>query len=411
MNKEKTKFGVLEDIYCINVFLAVFYNVLQNSALKVVINLPGAINWFFIVVCVVLVFSKNIYKRDLFPLIGIAVGALSFFMSGSRVVVTLMAFAVATRGFDYFKILRTFKYAIVTSILLVAFLDFLNMIPKVKEYHRGDSVDSVRSTFGFTHPNVFSMFVLAGVCSHYFCYSRKVTLLQLIPCAVAFVFTFFFAKSNTVSLVLILIAIFLLFSVFRRFNSFIVAHASLFKKLVVLIAIVFFAGIIYLSVNFTKLSFTNDLGQTAVARFHLANIAIKNYGFSLLGQKVEFHNSLNYSVINYNYFTIDCLYILLAVRDGILASLFFWLSLLYSAAVMIKKRYLIATAIIISLMVFSVMESGLSFVCFGFIFAAPYAKAPDRKDITENLKDIAREKSRRFKRTIAVNNYKPLQDI
>ena len=131
----------------------------------------------------------------------------------------------------------------------------------------------------------------------------------------------------------------------------------------------------------------------------------------MLGQKVEFHNSLNYSVINYNYFTIDCLYILLAVRDGILASLFFWLSLLYSAAVMIKKRYLIATAIIISLMVFSVMESGLSFVCFGFIFAAPYAKAPDRKDITENLKDIAREKSRRFKRTIAVNNYKPLQDI
>lgn len=375
MNTIRKKNDILETVYCVIVFLAVSYNVFQNSTLKFVVSLPGSINLLFIVACVLLSLPKKLYKSDLYLLAGIIIGLISYFNSSSKVLLSIMAFTFAGREYSFEKIVKTNKSSLLFSVTSVFLLDIVGVLPKIRNYVRNYSNDELRYTFGFTHPNVFALFVLALVCCYYISLqSQNIRFKTIIPCLIGVFLTSFLSKSYTVSLVLLVLLFVLATPFYKVVYRFVCKHIVFFRRAVIVFSLLLIGYIVFLAFQTNKSALFDALGYTASARLLYANRALVEYGVSFLGQEIVTYNSLNYDVVNYNYFTVDCLYILLLVRDGLLASVVFWFSMFKSIKTMVRLHYLVGTIIIVLLLVYSVMESGLSFLCFGFVFIIPYAK-------------------------------------
>ena len=84
------------------------------------------------------------------------------------------------------------------------------------------------------------------------------------------------------------------------------------------------------------------------------------------------------------YFVIDCAYVYLLVRDGVVASLFVWGGILKSILRQIKQENLMGVYMMGLLLVYSLMETGLLNFSFMYIYLAGICVLRQRMYVAPN---------------------------
>lgn len=182
------------------------------------------------------------------------------------------------------------------------------------------------------------------------------------------------AKSNTVAIVILGCLIFVLLKLILP-TLFVLLKK--WKRIwCTLLGCLIPLGILMLlsiTIRYSRLDELSALGKTAGLRLLYANMAFKRYPINLFGHVVRTYGT-SYFALNPNstqeYFVIDCAYVYLLVRDGILASLYVWGITIYAFLQTMKCGKLFRAYIIGLMFVYSIMETGLLNYAFLFIFFA-----------------------------------------
>ena len=176
----------------------------------------------------------------------------------------------------------------------------------------------------------------------------------------------------------------ILFSIFISINSKPVMYAEfeLFKKYSFLKYLTFFFIFVLLIsyIFFVWKNPTNNvvsaLGSTISSRLLMGNEGLHWYGISLFGQPVNFVDS-SYIVLNRaysysTYFTVDSLYIKLLINEGLFVGFIFLFFIFRALMKSIESNKLIFL-IILSLLIYSIFETGLSSPILSYVVAYAFS--------------------------------------
>lgn len=381
--------NIREKIFYLCLILQIINDICTNSLLPRSISYPYSLTGIPRYVCLILIFTRIYRKREVRKIalyfFMLAIAFISHSTSSSFVLFNTVVFGWAAMDYDYSKVLNIFEKTVFFSTVGIILLDAVNFLPRLA-YQRYEGTGRV--TLGFTHPNVLSMYILAFCCSYYFRrneYNKR----DLIPGALCLYITYELAKSYTVSamIIAILIAVFVasfLRPLYRWLQSFtgILKWIGFIGIPVTVIVIVYFVG------HNSQSNMLASLGATAALRLKYGNMGLSMYPPVLFGQRITTYNSIDVMNNSFvSYFMVDCLYILLLIRDGIIASICYlgiFISSFYKFA---KKKLFMPCVIMALLMVYSFMENGVSFVSFLFVFIAAFSTNMD----LANEKNTGRE--------------------
>jgi hypothetical protein len=139
---------------------------------------------------------------------------------------------------------------------------------------------------------------------------------------------------------------------------------------------VIFGVIFYLLVNMDSCSILKDISETVYSRFSMGLEAIKRYSINLFGNKITFVTSSQryFSNSSDSYFVVDCLYILLLVRFGIIATLYYVYQLYLVIIKSIRKKDTYLFMGMILLLLYSVLENGMTVIGTSYMFVAASAR-------------------------------------
>lgn len=272
---------------------------------------------------------------------------------------------------SYKKILRISISALIAGSFCVIVLNSLGFFPKF-EYYR--TIDVVRYSFGFAHPNRlgFVTIVIVGLIA-LLMYQRKLIINIVLILAVV-LFCYFVPNSTTSSLTALLF--FVAFSVSKVIPTSFVFY---YKKFIFLITCVFLCGVIYLLyyivINKSGWDFFNSkFFYTVLARLKLSYEAYNRYGFSLLGQSINFMGSVPRMMgENGRYFILDSLYFYAPIVIGLIPTFIFFAFYLFAMKTAIWRTNLFLYLILLSFLVYSFSEGFVisSCLCMPF-FILPF---------------------------------------
>lgn len=300
--------------------------------------------------------------------IAILISVISYWLSHSLACLYIVSVCLAAKNCDQNKIVSSCCWGNLIAIVVV-FLANISGLFMETSFVRGDTGE-LRYSFGFTHPNTFCVYLLAFIVSYY-AVKNKYKIQDFLPIFIAVYISAVYTKSITASLALFAILAYL-----------IVARTGLYKvlrskwmfgliKTAVPLIVLFIVVILYIAYRFDSLIFLSNLGKTANLRLLYAHQALNEYGVSLMGQEISTYGS-SFFLLNSNstqrYFTIDSLYILLLVRDGLFATIVIIGSILQGLTKAVKQKKSYYIYIIIDLVIYSVMESGIINYAFTCIY-------------------------------------------
>ncbi len=381
MIKSKKIVFKYSNIILLLIALLFFLNTYQISILNYVH--PISTYYFLIVLLLILLpalkFNKILSLKKLSPfVICLLVGMLSFVKSRSLIILQITIICFATIKIDFRRIIKTYIGCIAISIIALWLLDYSGMLPHYSFARIGIANSGERMAFGFAHPNFFSLYLLALNFALYFIdhYSHKILRLTLL--AVSFFITYKYSQSQTVAVILLAFLIYYLVSIIiLPMQNFLSRFSWIIKLLFCIGMPILIYFVFKISSSRSSLDFFVNLGVTANARIYYANRALRTYGISLFGQKITMYGTMYFNQHTLTdvskFFTIDCLYVLLAVRDGILASIVFWAIYFISFLKLYKIKEYGCLVVLFLLLVYSIMESGLSYFAMFFIFIRAFS--------------------------------------
>lgn len=258
---------------------------------------------------------------------------------------------------------------------IVISLYFIGYLPKFTVFRYGTNFS--RNSYGFSHPNVCGRF-LFSLCLLYILKRRnKLGFVELIGMTLIAYWVYVYPNSVTASLMIIgLVTCLLVIKLYKLlFKREIISNV--FVKIIGIAVIpIIFITVFYLVLNSQSHSVLQDLSATFYSRFTGGLSAMQQYPIRLLGNKISFttYSQIYFGATNDNYFVIDCLYILLPVKYGIIATIYFSYQLYKGAVTSIKRNDSFLFLAIIFLLVYSLAENGLSLIYFSYIFLLTYAR-------------------------------------
>lgn len=352
--------------------ILIFFTVINSSLFIEIIQIPGDIYlWCTIMTALLILMKKNRKKTFVLWVLVLLFAIAVFRESGSLFFLTLAVYWYGAQWVPYDKVLKSTLISLILGMLIVITANSLNAFPEVV-FSRVDGTE--RMNFGFIHPNTFSLFLLAAIVCYYFLRDNHLNFLDVFPAFISFYIARDYADSKTVAAVLLLMVIFVLLrlilpAAYKYFKT-----KKKFWKAVCVTAIPFGTLLLlFITSRYSKLDWLTELGNTAAYRLYYANVALKRYGVNMFGNIVQTYGSSFFALnpdSTKEYFVIDCAYVYLLVRDGVVASLFVWGGILKSILRQIKQENLMGVYMMGLLLVYSLMETGLLNFSFMYIYLA-----------------------------------------
>lgn len=368
--KKKTIHIKYETLFCILSILLILIGVIESSLVSELFPISKYCIYLICLLFYVLALLKREHsKAEIYwYTLSVVVGLLSALLSHTLTLLIITAFVFASLGVDYEKILKTTWATLLFGMIAVFAFDYAGLLLPIR-FYRGSSI---RYMFGFKHPNTFAMYLMAFNCAYFLWRGRKSKWFEFIILLCSIYIMFFLNHSNTVAICTSLFFV----------TSFNYRYIDIWKRVLsystktMKYGIVFFVPIIIMGIliyidSASSFSFFNDLKNTAGMRIVYGNIALKKYGLSLFGNQMKTFGSFETSRMfaSNSYFVVDCLYVLLAVREGIASSIIIWTTMIMSAQASISRQRWDMLGVVIIMFVYSLMESGLTNSAFYYVFA------------------------------------------
>lgn len=241
---------------------------------------------------------------------------ISMFLSGgSHLLLNSVLFIISSKNVDFKKIA---KVVLVSNVIGVAITVFLAITGQIEANTMSRVYDGTRVvtrfSLGFSQPNYLGshLFIIC-LCLSFLMFKRMswkiVTLLLLVD---IFIYLSCYSRTNC----LLVIAILLVSLLTSKINIIRLNGHRVLEKFLKLLPILLFSIMILCTVFYSD-RFLGTLNEIMSNRLLYAHEYYTNFGFSLLGQPVDF------SEIVTRAYTIDCAYIYLAIRFGIIWALLF----------------------------------------------------------------------------------------
>ena len=382
MNHGIKKHSNTKGIY-MAIWLLVFLQTIEESGLARLINynymnpLINISRIFLLMVCL----GHNKFKikgnkrKILNYLIFFAVVIIDF-VYGSMTFFDVFVVVVFISDLKYYRTLYTFWTAILSAFILIVLSSLLRIIPEY-QFYRNEG--SARISLGFQQPNLLSINLLALVVLYILIRKRskgkyKFAIVEgqldwwdVVTCILAAIFCYVVPNSITETIILLMLAVIIVLLKLRKLiTSKSITRSKVFRFCSIFMIFLLGVGTRYLVVN-SRFDLLPSITSTFSNRLLYAVYGYNEFGIHLFPVSQEKYNAFKLTNLVGN--DIDCLYIKVLIRYGILLALYFLYMCIKTLIMYLKKGNTIMSIVMISLLIFSLMENRvLSNSKFSFLF-------------------------------------------
>lgn len=265
------------------------------------------------------ILEKYDYKEALRLAFLLGLAVVSMILSGgSHLLLNSILFIIASKNVDFRKIVWTVLYSNIFGVCFTLLLAVTGLIKANAVTLIYDGTRTVtRFSMGFLQPNYLGahLFVIC-LCIAFITFNKmSIKTVVLLLILDAFVYMTCYSRTNCILIIAILLVSALVNrGEIVRLNG----HKFIEHTLKAFPVIIFF--IVILCTVFYNDNLLGSINELMSNRLRYSHEYFLNYGFSFLGQPVDF------SEIRIRSYTIDCAYVHLAIRFGIIWALLFPLS-------------------------------------------------------------------------------------
>lgn len=314
-----------------------------------------------------LIFAINILfqvinqKKVFCLLIFFVISLITMFNSSTT---TMFLYALIFFAANKVNSKKIMKLTLITHICIVFSTVILSQIGVLQDYLfvRNEELSIYRHSLGFTWTTTAPILFFYTTLIYFYLKKEKIDLLLCFFFEIIAIW--FYVKTNT-RMVFFLESITITFMIIQRINKSRWKFFSKLKKIYI-----YFPSIICLIIIFIFKCFNEKsnlwlrINNLFSDRLALGANAISKYGFTFLGQKIEWigYNINNLSPVGYNY--VDCSYLQLCLNYGFLflIAVIFIYSIILFKAIYCRDFYLIT--IILIILLFSITEPRLMNLAF-----------------------------------------------
>jgi hypothetical protein len=246
--------------------------------------------------------------------------------SNNKLLMATWIFVVASKHFDFDKILKSVYYSQLLAFIFVLYMFFSGYIEE-NSFYRGSLI---RHSLGFTHPNQLGVTVfLLGVYRIYF-RKKRIGIWDMAILSMLFFFVREVpnSKSSYYALFILIIIVGIHILVGRSNADF-----SVFSNILILIAA--FSNIFSVFMSLNKIPFLKPIDRIMSLRFSMCYKTYNYYGIKLFGQDVQLFIKKE-ALGKYYHFWLDNAYMALLLRYGVILYIVF--SAIYISAMIIQKK-------------------------------------------------------------------------
>lgn len=246
----------------------------------------------------------------------LSLSGISMIMSGgSHLLLNSILFLISSKNVNFSKIV---KVALLSNILgvgitLIMALTGLIEANAVSRVYDGTRV-VMRFSLGFSQPNYLGSHLFVICLCIAFIWFKKMSIRTSIILVILDIFIYLTCYSRT-NCVLV-ISILIISAIANKTDRIRLNGHSIIEKILIILPIAILASIVICTIFYND-NWLGTLNKLMSNRLLYSHEYFNNYGFSLLGQPVDF------SEITTRAYTIDCAYIYLAIRFGVVLAFLF----------------------------------------------------------------------------------------
>lgn len=279
----------------------------------------------------VLVIARQEFTPKLYLIYGLAaVGAVMIRLrTGFMIDVFTLLIILACRGADLISVSRVIRKTTTVFLIVHMAYFFILLLLGQQELFYTDGVGRVRAGFGLLGPNLLSSYFFNLVLMWAWETYDSIRLRQLFWIVVIATVLYKFTDSRTAYLCTLLLCAAL----------FVVKHCALAAKLTNVVAAVIAPGLsalVLVGSYYWRDGVFAKINVLLSGRLNLTAYGIDNFGFTLLGQRVNYEflqDPSPWSIYNAPRFTFDCVYSYLWSNIGII-----WLVLICLCFIALARR-------------------------------------------------------------------------
>lgn len=312
----KIKKNISETIYIIafSIFIisAVLETTMFNAYLRPKVHLILRILSIIIILVKVIAFDIFGLKQLIKYLIFGSCVCLVYIFSGYTNLLYLTIILLGANNVSLKKIIKT--YLIITTVIIISAIisSKLGIIENLR-YFRADG--RIRQSFGIVYPTDFASHIFYLILSYCYVKKGKLSYYNIFTFVILALLLLYYCDTrlDSISIVIAILA-FLFFDNSKKIGG--VKKLILVYSLLICIIISVGATMLYKKYQYTSLMVS--INEVLSGRLSLGSVGIDNYGFSAFGQQVIMNG--NGGKINPvdNYFFIDCSYISIALKYGVI---------------------------------------------------------------------------------------------
>lgn len=349
--------------------------VLQGTLLPYKYNI-GAFNFklmlfFRAIILIVGMFRSKGYTRNNYISMAVflAISFLSYKYSGMTTVFDLFFIVIFFPNIDCDKIAKIFYKTMIISVVITLLLYCFNVFPEYIIYR--NMTDMQRYAFGFSHPNVLGRILMLICMLHVLIKKDESKILDVIGIVFVGIFVYVWPNSVTSAEIIFLLAAALLLSMaYTHFMNRNLSQSVIVKLGAKITLPIIFGAVVLITVNSDYQQIVRDFSITFYKRFYYGFVAIQEYGIHLFGNKITLVGSTQryFSGNKQSTFVLDCLYILLLVRYGLVVTLYYLYEYIKGIANCIKDKNIYLLVVMVLIAVYSISENGMTVFYSSFIF-------------------------------------------
>lgn len=382
MNQGIKKYSNTRGIY-IAIWLLVFLQTIEESGLAHLINynymnpLININRIFLLIACL----GHNKFKiggnkRKILNYLIFFTVVIIDFAYGSMTFFDIFVVVVFISDLKYYRTLHIFWTAVLSAFILIVSSSMLRITPEYQFYRSGGAT---RISLGFQQPNLLSINLLALVVLYILIRKRnngkyKFAIVEgqldwwdVVVCILGAIFCYIVPNSITETIILLMLAaIIVLLKLRRLITTRSITRSKVFKFCSIFMIFLLGVGTRYLVVN-SRFDLLPSISSTFSNRLLYAVYGYNEFGIHLFPVPQEKYDA--FKIISLIGNDIDCLYIKILIRYGILLALYFLYMCIKTLILYLKKGNTIMSIVMISLLIFSLMENRiLSNSKFSFLF-------------------------------------------
>ena len=320
------KIEISELLYLIAFSIFILYSTIRTTMLRNFV--PNGIATFVNLICIVLIvykvlfFDKYSFKKLILISVIFSMLIISSIISKYSELIYLALLIIGANNVSFKRIVKTYFFITLSITIFAIIASKIGIIENLIYYRNG----KVRYSFGSIYCTDFAARIFYLILAYVYLKGVTIKKIDIIVFIILGCFVSYFCGARLDSISIFVMCIFLIYiKIKNRYVKDYEINISKLIKLVLTISVPICAIVsIYVTYIYKSSDkFLNQLNQLLSYRLAYGKRGIIEYGFNLFGQQVKLIGSGGTDKIVSNYFFIDCSYLYIALKYGLIILLIF----------------------------------------------------------------------------------------